>query len=128
MKNSGSTFVRAVQQILYPIRKFAKSYVDDMAVHSDTFSEHIKHVRMYLTEIRKSGLALNLSKCEFGKSEVKYLWHIIGSDRHRPDPSRTEAVIKITPPIIKKQIRRFVGMFNPLTAKQNFSKLSFRAK
>ena len=67
---------------------------------------------MYLTEIRKSGLTLNLSKCEFVKSEVKYLGHIIGSGRHRPDPSRTETVMKLAPSIIKKQIRQFVGMFN----------------
>ena len=63
MKDSGSTSVRAVQQIIYPITKMK---VDDMAVHLDTFSEHIQHVRMHLTEIMKSGLSLNLNK--FGKS------------------------------------------------------------
>ena len=33
-KGSGNTFVRAVQQILYPIRDITASFVDDIAVHT----------------------------------------------------------------------------------------------
>jgi len=36
MKNAGQTFVRAMQRILYPLREFADSVVDDCAVSSDT--------------------------------------------------------------------------------------------
>ena len=35
MKNSGASFVRAVSQILSPVRHISKSFVDDVAVHSD---------------------------------------------------------------------------------------------
>ena len=32
---SGNTFVRAINEILRPVRDYAESFVDDMAVHSD---------------------------------------------------------------------------------------------
>ena len=41
-KGSGNTFVRAVQQILYPIRDITASFVDDIAVHSDEFDQHLR--------------------------------------------------------------------------------------
>ena len=40
-KGSGNTFVRAVQQVLYPIRDITASFVDDIAVHSDEFDQHL---------------------------------------------------------------------------------------
>ena len=36
MKNAGQTFVRAMQRILYLLRKFADSFIDNCAVSSDT--------------------------------------------------------------------------------------------
>ena len=41
MKNSGATFVRAIQMIRKPIKGIAASYVDDMAVHSDDWQTHL---------------------------------------------------------------------------------------
>ena len=36
-KGSGNSFVRAVQQVLYPIRDTTASFVDDIDVHSNEF-------------------------------------------------------------------------------------------
>ena len=41
LKNSGSSFVRAITQILNPINKVAKSFVDDVAVHSELWRNHM---------------------------------------------------------------------------------------
>ncbi|HEY5140135.1 MAG TPA: reverse transcriptase domain-containing protein, partial [Methylococcales bacterium] len=41
MKSSGSTFVRAVQIILQPIKAFADAYVDDLTVFSGLWAEHL---------------------------------------------------------------------------------------
>ena len=50
----------AVELILGPIKDFTDSYVDDMAVHSDTWELHVKHFKCFLDAILKSGLTLNL--------------------------------------------------------------------
>ena len=41
LKCSGNTFVRAINEILRPVRDFAGSFFDDMAVHSDQWEEHL---------------------------------------------------------------------------------------
>ena len=71
LKNAGATFVRAMKMILHPLRSFSDTYVDDTAVGSSQWSQHVSHVRRYLEVIRDAGLTLNLDKCEFGKPEVK---------------------------------------------------------
>ncbi len=73
MRSSGTTYIRALRHVLRPVRQFTKSYVDDMAVHSDEFKRHLSDMHLYLKAISESGFTLNLSKCEFCKPHVKYL-------------------------------------------------------
>ena len=42
MRSSGATFVRTVQRVLQPVRKFTASYVDDMSVYSDALEQHCR--------------------------------------------------------------------------------------
>mgnify|MGYP003391174394 CR=1 FL=1 len=42
MKNSGQTIVRAISEVLRPLRKFSGAFIDDMAVWSDEFVVHIR--------------------------------------------------------------------------------------
>jgi hypothetical protein len=62
MKNSGCSFVRAIQRILHPIKAFAESFVDDMAVFSNEWEKHLRNLDKYLQLIKQSGLTLNLKK------------------------------------------------------------------
>ena len=79
MRSSGTTFVRAIKGVLRPIRDHTKSYVDDMAVHSDSFQDHLHHVDRYLNVMEKAGFTLGLNKTEFVKSKIKFVGHIFGS-------------------------------------------------
>jgi len=89
--------------ILQPVRDHSDSYVDDFATFSDDFSSHVVHFKRFLEVIRKAGLTLSLKKCRFAKTQVKYLGHIIGSGKHRPDPEQLQAVEGMKPPSTKKQ-------------------------
>jgi hypothetical protein len=47
LKNSGSSllaFVRMLNKALQPIHQFAASFVDDCAVYSNEWEDHLKHV------------------------------------------------------------------------------------
>jgi len=56
MKNSGLSFLAAIQIIIQPLRHFVVSLVDDIAVLSSNFELHIeKHIPAFLTAIRNSG-------------------------------------------------------------------------
>ena len=112
LKTSGNTFVRCVQIILNPVREFSFSFVDDLSVCSNTWKQHLTHLRAFLTEIQKSGLTMSIRKCSFGKPEVRYVGHIVGSGRHRVDEQRVSVVANLSRPITKRDVRRVLGFFS----------------
>jgi len=81
-KGSGNSFVRAIQHVLYPIRKFTASFVDDISVYSNEFDHHLADLEEFLRVIKDSGFTLNLKKCKFAQSHVKYVGHIICRSYH----------------------------------------------
>lgn len=109
LRNAGATFVRAMKTILYPIRSFADTYVDDMAIGSADWSQHVCHVKRYLQVIRDAGITLNLDKCDFGKPEVKLVGHIVGSGCRKADPERTKCMKDMPRPRTKRELRKFLG-------------------
>jgi len=86
LKNAGATFVWAVGTVLRPIQTFCDSYVDDIGLGSSAWRSHLGHTREFLLIMRKTGLTLNLAKCEFGEAEVKFVGRLVGSGTHRADP------------------------------------------
>jgi len=48
MRSSGSIFVRAMQQVLQPVRRFTTSFLDDMSVYSGTWHNHLDHIERFL--------------------------------------------------------------------------------
>jgi len=77
-----------MKTILRPVR----AYADDKSVGSGQWP----HVRQYLQVIREAGITLNLEKCDFRKSEVKLVGHIVGSGCRKADPQRTQAMNEMT--------------------------------
>ena len=112
MKSSGATFVRAVQQVLKPIKQFADSYVDDMTVFSNEWKLHLQHVTKYLQRIRECGLTLNIKKCSFAQSQVKFCGQLIGSGKRSPDVDKLSVVKNMKAPETKKQLRQLLGFFS----------------
>lgn len=98
--------------ILNPVRDFSFSFVDDLSVCSFNWHQHIDQLRAFLTEIHKSGLTLNVRKCSFAKPEVKFVGHVIGSGRHRPDEQKLATVMDLSRPITKREVRRVLGFFS----------------
>ena len=109
LRNAGATFVRAITSILLPLQQFSGSYVDDMAVGSFDWSAHVTHLRQFLATIRAAGLTLSLAKCEFARSEVRLLGHLVGSGVKRADLQHLSAIATIPKPTTKRELRRLLG-------------------
>ena len=45
-------------------------YIDDVLVFSETMEEHLQHFRLVLDRLRKAGLKLKPSKCQFLRKSV----------------------------------------------------------
>lgn len=67
-------------------------------------------LREVIRRIVNAGLTLNRDKCNFCKSELKYLGYIVNSTGLMVDPEKVEAILKIPEPKNVSDIRRIVGL------------------
>ena len=65
-------------------------------------------------KIRESGSKLNKSKCQIRKLSIVFLGRIISSEDIKIDPSKTEAITKLSLLRSVNNLHRFLGMINYL--------------
>lgn len=92
--------------------------IDDVLVFAATEKQHSARLQAALRRIQTAGVTLNLDKCLFNQSEIKYLGYVINKDGISPDPDKTAAIMNMSPPRNVSELRRFLGMVN------QFSKFS----
>ena len=63
-------------------------YLDDILIYNDNVEKHKEHVRQVLERLRKYGLFVKLSKCEFSVTEVEFFSYIIETAGVSMDPRR----------------------------------------
>ena len=112
LKGSGCSFVRAITEILRPVREFTDSFVDDVAVHSSEWREHLDHLDKFLDKVKRSGLTLNLKKCRWAQNQVKFCGKIIGSGKQLADPEKLQIIRDMSPPKTQRELRRSLGFFS----------------
>jgi hypothetical protein len=77
--NAPTTFMRVMNDVLrHFIDEFFILYLDDILVFSGTWDENVRHVKKVLDALQRKTLYVKLSKCEFGKTALVYLGHIVG--------------------------------------------------
>ena len=60
------------------------------------------------------GDTLNFEKCEFAKSSITHIGHVVSADGIREDPSKVRAIKQMQQPKYVGDIRRFLVMANQL--------------
>lgn len=111
LRNAGQTFQRFIDQVLKDL-PFVFKYIDDIQVASENHTEHLKHLREIFNRFREHGLKINVSKCEFGKSEINFLGFTINKYGIKPTYEKVEAAQKIQLPKIAKDLRKFIASLN----------------
>ena len=89
--------------------------MDDVLIFGKNHKEHDDHLEAVLKQLVAAGVTLNPEKCEFSKSELKFLGHIINHHGVTADPAKTKAILEMKPPKNVSELRRFVGMTNQLS-------------
>src|SRR5437867_1763307 len=91
-RTSQSTYNRVMQIILNDHSKYSGAYVDDVAIFSMKWREHLIHLENVLKSFQKAGMTLKLKKCAFEKEKIKFLGHLVGRGSHRPLVDKVEAL------------------------------------
>ena len=92
--------------------KWCIIYLDDIIVFSKTPEEHIERLRGVFAKLTAAVLKLKPSKCEFFKSKVNYLGHIVSKEGIETHPKKIEAIEKWPVPKTVTEVRSFLGFTN----------------
>ena len=105
-------FSRKMAEILTSLSRegWVKNYLDDIILWADNFDQLMERLRRLFELLERRGIKLNLTKCDFGKQEVKFLGHRVSKNGSTPDQKNLEAISKQKPPKNVKEVRRFIGM------------------
>ena len=78
---------------------FILVYLDSILIYSNNTDENEMHLRKVFDHLRLHKLQAKLKRCEFGKTHVKYLGHVVGSGALRVDSDKVAAVLDWEPPV-----------------------------
>jgi type III secretory pathway component EscU len=110
LTNAPAVFSQMMHNIFQAcIGKFVLIYLDDILVYSKSEEEHYEHMRLVFQLLRTHQLYLKPSKCQFLKSKVTYLGHVISAEGIKPDPAKTASVENWPEPKTIRQLRSFLG-------------------
>ena len=90
--------------------QFVLIFIDDILIYSKNQEEHEQHLRIVLQTLREHQLYAKLEKCEFFKTEIQYLGHIISEEGIAVDPKKIRAISDWPVPKDMANIRSFMGL------------------
>ena len=67
-------------------------------------------MRQLFQSLREADLKLNREKCNFIKSCIQYLGHLISGEGIKPLPEKLESIKEMPPPTTPKEVKQFLGL------------------
>ncbi|CAM5120402.1 unnamed protein product [Natator depressus] len=110
LRNAPATFQRLVDGLLVGLGEYAVAYLDDVAIFSDSWAEHLEHLQKVFERIREAGLTVKAKKCQIGLNRVTYLGRQVGQATINPLQAKVDAIQKWPVPRSKKQVQSFLGV------------------
>jgi hypothetical protein len=100
---------RLLDQVFSGVKfRFVFHFLDNLVIYSNSFQEHLLHLREVFTRLRKAGLTVNPANVKFATSQLSFLGHIIAPSGVSVDPERTSSIREFPPPRDVKGEARFV--------------------
>lgn len=113
LTNAPATFQSVMNGIFADhIGKSVLVYLDDILVFSKTPEEHEQHLRTVLAILRKHEFKAKLAKCQFNRTELHFLGHIISQEGLKVDPRKVKVIREWPVPQDMHKVRSFLGLAN----------------
>ena len=107
--NGIAEFCKAIKAILGNCKN-VEIYIDDVVVFSNSFEEHLLHLRNVLIIFKERNLKINRKKCAWAQEEIKLLGHIISANSLKMDPEKIKAIKDWKTPSKVVHIQQFLGI------------------
>ena len=88
----------------------ALAYLDHVMVFSQTFEDHLKHLKQLFERARKGSLHVKPQQCRLYHPETNYLGFLVSAFGIRPDPAKVAALRDFPVPKDLKAVRGFLGI------------------
>jgi hypothetical protein len=111
--NGLSIFQQYINFVLFLyLDEFCTTYIDDILIFSEDFSQHEHYVRQMLFKLRAAGLQADIQKSEFSTTETQFLGYILSTSGIAIDSIKVAAVANWKPPAKIKELQAFLGFCN----------------
>ena len=89
------------------------AYIDDIVIATETVEDHMARLREVFECLRgEAGFKMRVAKCDFMKSEIKYLGRVVSADGVKPDPKAVAKLSDWEIPRNKTEMQSFLGFAN----------------
>ncbi|GBG80599.1 hypothetical protein CBR_g31059 [Chara braunii] len=113
LTNAQATFQQCMNDLFRPwLDRFVVVYLDNILVFSKTLEEHQGHLRQVLEKLREANFKINAKKCDWAKTQVLYLGHVLDGDDVKPEDSKIAALRDWPTPRTLTKLRSFLGLAN----------------
>ena len=116
MCNASATFQRAIARALRNIvnreGSMVMAYIDDIVIATETVEDHMARLREVFECLREAGFKMRVAKCDFMKSEIKYLGRVVSAEGVKPDPKTVAKLRDWEIPRNKTEMQSFLGFAN----------------
>ncbi|MCO5550275.1 hypothetical protein L7F22_003756 [Adiantum nelumboides] len=94
LSDAASTFQRTAHTVFLNLiqQGVLLVYLDDILIHTPTWTQHLEVLQEVLTQIHKHNLQLQLKKCKWGTTKLRFLGFIVSVDGVEMDPAKVKAI------------------------------------
>ena len=101
-------FKALINKVLKGLHKFDVTYLDDIIIFSKD-EEHLEHLRIIFQRLKEASLKLKRSKCDFMKTQIEYLGHLISSSGIQLLLEKLGSIKNMPAPRSPKEVKQFLG-------------------
>jgi transposase InsO family protein len=111
VKNAPGAFQREMRRVLKDrLNRGVYVFVDDILLYSRTEEEHLELIDWVLSRLEEKGYFAHVGKCEFMRSEVNFLGHVVSREGVSMQQHKVKDVREWPTPQSPTDVRRFLGL------------------
>ena len=89
---------------------FAIAYLDDIIIFSNNELEHLQHLETVFKRLQEAGLKLKESKCDFFRSQIHYLGHMLSAEGIQPLPEKLDSITNMPASENQTEVKQFLEL------------------